>query len=271
MRKTMTAVAGILVFALCGYFAYNYMNKQSRQKARRAEAADKQQNAAPIVKQTALSDMKVGNVVMQKNAEQAGMQPQQGMPQQNGQPAGMPPQNGGAYNPNVGNPVAEGQMTPNFAAQRAAAPSAGSVSVGDAPVKLIDILSNKTILSIPFSSLNDPTLSKDDRAIAERARQDRMRRDEANRQAKLAEEQRLKDLEAARQRELEAEKRDPSRAIRTKSRISGVVAQEVFIGNSTKSYVVGDTVLGARIVAINGDNVVFSYKGQRFTKKVEVK
>ncbi|MCL2888105.1 MAG: hypothetical protein FWF35_02175 [Elusimicrobia bacterium] len=282
-NKIIMLAAGILVLALCGLLAYNYVSKESRQKARRAEAEAKQAEAPAVVKKTALSDMNVANMVQRnQQAAQNGMPPQDmqsaqpgvpaGMPSQQAVQPGMPPQNmNGGYNPGVGNAAAEKQMTPDFATQKSAAPSAASFSIGDSPVKLIDILSGKTILSIPFANLGDPTLSKEDRAVAERARQARMQMAEQQRQAQLAEAQRQKELEEARQRELEAERRDPSRAIRNKIKITGIVAQEVFIGGGTKAYTVGSTVLGARIVSIYEDNVVFSYKGQRFTKKVEIK
>ena len=54
-----------------------------------------------------------------------------------------------------------------------------------------------------------------------------------------------------------------------KIRINGIIGQEVFIGD--RVYGVGSTVLGARIVQVLPESVVFSYKGQRFTKKVQLK
>ena len=99
--------------------------------------------------------------------------------------------------------------------------------------------------------------------------EERLRALEAERQRKIDEERRrLAELE--RQRQLELERlRDPSREVRGKIRVNGIIGQEAFIGN--KIYSVGQSVLGARIVSIQPDAVVFTYKGQQFTKRVELK
>ena len=114
----------------------------------------------------------------------------------------------------------------------------------------------------------DPTLSPDDTLLLRHREEERQRALEAERQRKIeAERRRLAELE--RQRQLELERlRDPSREVRGKIRISGIIGQEVFIGD--KVYTVGKSVLGARIVSVQPDAVVFTYKGQKFTKKVQL-
>lgn len=114
----------------------------------------------------------------------------------------------------------------------------------------------------------DPTLSQDDTLLLKHREEERLRAIEAERQRKIeAERKRLAELE--RQRQLELERlRDPSREVRGKIRINGIIGQEVFIGN--RVYTVGKSVLGARIVSVQPDAVVFVYKGQRFTKKVQL-
>lgn len=114
----------------------------------------------------------------------------------------------------------------------------------------------------------DPTLSPDDSLLLRHREEERLRAIEAERQRKIeAERQRLAELE--RQRQLELERlRDPSREIRGKIHINGIIGQEVFIGS--KVYTVGKSVLGARIVSVQPDSVVFMYKGQKFTKKVQL-
>lgn len=114
----------------------------------------------------------------------------------------------------------------------------------------------------------DPTLSPDDRLLLAHRMEQRRLAEAAERQRKLdAERKRLADLE--RQRLLELEYlRDPSREVRGKIHINGIIGQEVFIGN--KVYTVGKSVLGARIVSVQPDAVVFTYKGQKFTKKVQI-
>lgn len=115
----------------------------------------------------------------------------------------------------------------------------------------------------------DPTLSVDDTLLLKHREEERLRAIEAERQRKIEEErQRLAEIE--RQRQLELERlRDPSREIRGKIRINGIIGQEVFIGD--RVYGVGSTVLGARIVQVLPESVVFTYKGQKFTKKVQLK
>ncbi len=115
----------------------------------------------------------------------------------------------------------------------------------------------------------DPTLSPDDVLLLRHREAERLRALEAERQRKIdAERKRLAELE--RQRQLELERlRDPSREVRGKININGIIGQEVFIGS--KVYTVGQSVLGARIVSVQPDAVVFVYKGQKFTKKVQLK
>jgi len=117
-------------------------------------------------------------------------------------------------------------------------------------------------------SKRDPMLSPDDALLLKHREEERLRAIEAEKQRKIEEERkRLAELE--RQRQLELERlRDPSREIRGKIRVNGIIGQEAFIGS--KVYGIGGTVLGAKIIAIQPDAVVFMYKGQRFTKKVQL-
>lgn len=129
----------------------------------------------------------------------------------------------------------------------------------------------KTETKVAYNPVSgrDPTLSPDDSLLIKHREEERLRALEAERQRKINEERRrLAEIE--RQRQLELERlRDPSREIRGKIRINGIIGQEVFIGN--KVYTVGKTVLGARIIQVQPDAVVFQYKGQKFTKKVQLK
>lgn len=126
--------------------------------------------------------------------------------------------------------------------------------------------SPKVIYNPP--SRRDPTLSPDDVLLLKHREEERLRAIEAEKKRKLeAEQRRLAELE--RQRQLELERlRDPSREIRGKIRVNGIIGQEAFIGN--KVYTVGKSVLGAQIISIQPDSVVFIYKGQKFTKKVQL-
>ena len=118
------------------------------------------------------------------------------------------------------------------------------------------------------SSDRDPTLSPEDTLLVKAREEQRKRDAEAERRRRIeAERRRIAEEERQRQLQLELLK-DPSRAIRGKIKISGIVGKEVFIGS--KVYTVGQKVMGAEIVSVQPDAVVFRYKGQRFTKKVQL-
>ena len=117
-------------------------------------------------------------------------------------------------------------------------------------------------------SQRDPTLSPDDFLLLQYREQQRLAAIEAERQRKLAEERRKRE-EAERLRQLELERiKDPTREVRNKIRVSGVIGQEVFIGS--KIYTVGNTIFGARVVEVHPDYVIFSYKGHRFRRNVQL-
>ncbi|MCQ2411160.1 MAG: hypothetical protein MJ053_06860 [Elusimicrobiaceae bacterium] len=114
----------------------------------------------------------------------------------------------------------------------------------------------------------DPTLSPDDVLLMEHREKQRL--------AALAAERKRQE-EEARRRALEEEKKrawelyllkHPEAEVKNKIRIGGIVGQEVFIGS--KIYTVGNTVYGARIVAVSPDSVVFSYKGRKFVRKIQL-
>lgn len=114
----------------------------------------------------------------------------------------------------------------------------------------------------------DPTLSPDDFLLLQYREQQRLAAIEAERQRKLAEERRKRE-EAERLRQLElARIKDPTREVRNRIRVGGIIGQEVFIGD--KIYTVGKSIYGARIVEVHPDEVVFSYKGHKFVRKVQL-
>lgn len=115
----------------------------------------------------------------------------------------------------------------------------------------------------------DPTLSPDDFLLLQYRKRQQLAAEEAERQRKLAEERRKRE-EAERARQLElALIKDPTIAVRDKIRVSGIIGKEVFIGN--KIYTIGKTIRGAKIVDVRNDEVVFLYKGHKFTKKVQLR
>lgn len=114
----------------------------------------------------------------------------------------------------------------------------------------------------------DPTLSPDDFLLLQYREQQRLAAIEAERQRQLAEERRKRE-EAERQRQLElARIKDPTREVRNKIHVGGIIGQEVFIGS--RIYTVGKSIYGARIVEVRPDEVVFSYKGHKFVRKVQL-
>ena len=206
-----------------------------------AKAAAKKDTAAnmPPVTNT-VNKVNTENIEVENLIDPAQMQPVEPKPAENAQPAAAPAQ----------------PQEPS-----AAAPLAGAKAGEKAKDELLIVYNPPTD--------RDPTLSPDDTLLLKHREEERLRALEAERQRKLeAERRRLAELE--RQRQLELERlRDPSREVRGKIRVSGIIGQEVFIGN--RIYSVGKSIYGARIVKVLPDAVVFSYKGQRFTKKVELK
>ena len=114
--------------------------------------------------------------------------------------------------------------------------------------------------------MRDPTLSPDDVALLEARERKRKADEEAARLRKIEEERRrLEEEERLRRLEMERLK-DPAREVRNKIRIGGIIDKEVFIGD--KIYTIGNTIYGARIVNVRPEEVVFSYKGQTFVKRI---
>lgn len=114
----------------------------------------------------------------------------------------------------------------------------------------------------------DPTLSPDDFLLLQYRERQRLAAIEAERQRQLAEERRKRE-EAERLRQLElARIKDPTREVRNKIHVGGIIGQEVFIGS--RIYTVGKSIYGARIVEVRPDEVVFSYKGHKFVRKVQL-
>ena len=87
------------------------------------------------------------------------------------------------------------------------------------------------------------------------------------RQREELERQRLAEEERKRQWELMLLK-DPSFLIRNKIHISGIIDKEVLIGG--KLYPIGSTYMGAKIVGVSPTSVTFSYKGQKFVRKLKI-
>jgi len=128
----------------------------------------------------------------------------------------------------------------------------------------------KASLKIAYkpNTTRDPTLSPDDTLLLKHQQEEKKRLALLEQKRKIEAERRRR-AEAERRRQLELERlRDPSREIRGRIRVNGIIGQEVFIGD--KVYTVGKTVLGARIVSVQPDRVVFTYKGQKFTKKIQL-
>ncbi len=118
------------------------------------------------------------------------------------------------------------------------------------------------------TSRRDPTLSPDDMLLLAHREKQRLAAIEAERQRRLAEERRRRE-EAERLRQLELERlKDPTREVRNKIKVGGIIGQEVFIGN--KIYTVGKSIYGARIVEVRPEEVVFTYQGHRFVRKVQL-
>ncbi|MBO4707316.1 MAG: hypothetical protein J5594_01995 [Elusimicrobiaceae bacterium] len=129
--------------------------------------------------------------------------------------------------------------------------------------------SNKTsmIKKVSFNPVKrNPFLSKEEVIKIDQMKKAELRRlaeEEAERKRK-AEEERKRILQ---QKILEEEmKRYPARAIMNKIKIDGILGREAIVNGEVVS--VGSKVLGAKVVSITDDSVWFTYKGQRFERKL---
>ncbi len=99
-------------------------------------------------------------------------------------------------------------------------------------------------------------------------------------QMRKAEQRRLVEEEAERERQAKAERerilkqkiledeirRYPARAIMYKIRVDGILGKEAIVNGEVVG--IGSKVLGAKVVSITDDSVWFTYKGQRFQRKL---
>ncbi len=112
----------------------------------------------------------------------------------------------------------------------------------------------------------NPFLSKEEVIKIEQMRKAELRRlaeEEAERKRK-AEEERKRLLQ---QQILEEEmKRHPARAVMDKIHIDGILGSEAIVNGDVVG--IGSKVLGAKVVAIKDDSVWFTYKGERFQRKL---
>lgn len=126
----------------------------------------------------------------------------------------------------------------------------------------------KVRVSFNPTKKRDPMLSPDDILLMEHREKQRLAAIEAERKRKEEEERRRREEEERkRQWELMLLK-DPSILIRDKIKINGIIDKEVLIGN--KLYGIGNTYMGAKIVAVGPESVTFLYKGQKFVKKLKL-
>ena len=61
-------------------------------------------------------------------------------------------------------------------------------------------------------------------------------------------------------------RRYPARAVMYKIRVDGILGREAIVNGEVVG--IGSKVLGAKVVSITDDSVWFTYKGQRFQRKL---
>ncbi|ACC98132.1 hypothetical protein Emin_0577 [Elusimicrobium minutum Pei191] len=275
MNKKIIGILAFIIVAAGAWYGYDKWSEGQKQQKRRAVAEAKQNelDAMPTSSETSLSSMNLG-AFAPKIEEPAAMpsdDPAAAISQdfetqrETMDPTGAPqlPPPPGIIPDTL---VAPSQIAKN--ASVSAAIAANNIK-DEEPAKVADILLGKKSMQYTAMYNQDPTLSKYDRDIAEANRLARIRTEENARKARLEAERQARLRREAEERARQELLKDPSRAIRNKIKIQGLVGQEVFINN--KIYTVGSTILGAKIVYIGEDSVRFSYKGQTFTKKVDVK
>ena len=124
-----------------------------------------------------------------------------------------------------------------------------------------------TVKKVSFSPIDrNPFLSKEEVIKIDQINKDRQRKlaaEEAERKRK-AEEERKRLLQ---QKILEEElRRHPARAVMYKIRVDGILGKEAIVNGEVVG--VGAKVLGAKVVSITDDSVWFTYKGERFQRKL---
>ena len=96
-----------------------------------------------------------------------------------------------------------------------------------------------------------------------KAEQRRLAAEEAERK-RQAEEERKRLLQ---QKILEEEiRRHPARAVMYKIRVDGILGKEAIVNGEVVG--IGSKILGAKVVSITDDAVWFTYKGERFQRKL---
>jgi len=126
---------------------------------------------------------------------------------------------------------------------------------------------NVSVKKTSFNPIKrNPFLSKEEVLQIEQAKKAQLRREaeeEAERKRR-AEEERKRLLQ---QKILEEEmRRYPARAIMNKIRVDGILGKEAIVNGEVVG--IGAKVLGAKVVSITDDSVWFTYKGQRFQRKL---
>lgn len=157
-------------------------------------------------------------------------------------------------------------------AQQAAKP-AGGVAAEEEAVQEGDAAAGPTgpkreVVSFNPKNKRDPMLSPDDVLWLKEQERKRLKAIEDERKRQEAEKARI---EAEKRRKYLAELerlKDPTKEVRNKIHIGGLIGKEVFIGD--KIYTVGNTIHGATIVDVTPEEVIFTYKGHQFRKKVEL-
>ena len=112
----------------------------------------------------------------------------------------------------------------------------------------------------------NPFLSKEEVFKIEAMKKAEQRRLEAQRLAEIqkAEEERLAIL---RKQLLEEElRRHPSREIRDKITVDGILGTDAIVNGQVIS--IGNKILGAKVISVTGESVWFVYKGERFEVKM---
>lgn len=115
-------------------------------------------------------------------------------------------------------------------------------------------------------SKRNPFLSKEEVIKIDQMKKAQQRRlaEEAAERERQAKEERERLL---RQRILEDElRRHPARAVMGKIRVDGILGKEAIVNGEVVG--IGAKILGAKVVSITDDSVWFTYKGERFQRKL---
>jgi len=130
-------------------------------------------------------------------------------------------------------------------------------------------------VEFPDALERDPTLSEKERERIAFIKAEKLRREREEKEAREAAERKKQQEEELRRQREEALRKDPSREVKSRIYIQGLIDKEAIINGQIYSEGDGFYVKGNRnrikVISVKSDRIIFEYKGKRFSKQIVVK